>query len=65
MSKILSEHLSLNPNHATVLFQVTYVFLNSQRAHEALPFAERAVALNPSSIDARQMLAASLIHDPF
>jgi len=45
MSKILSEHLSLNPNHATVLFQVTYLFRNSQRAHEALPFAERAVGL--------------------
>ena len=54
--------LSLNPNHATVLFQVTHVLINAQRAHEALSFAERAVALNPSSIDSRQVLAASLIH---
>ena len=54
--------LSLNPNHATVLFQVTHVLINAQRAHEALSFGERAVALNPSSIDSRQVLAASLIH---
>lgn len=54
--------LSLNPNHATVLFQVTHVLINAQRAREALSFAERAVALNPSSIDSRQVLAASLIH---
>jgi TolB-like protein len=54
--------LSLNPNHATVLFQVVNVFINARRAHEALPLAERAVALNPSSIDARQVLAICLIH---
>jgi TolB-like protein/Flp pilus assembly protein TadD len=54
--------LSLNPNHATVLFQVTNVLVNARRVHEALSFAERAVALNPSSIDSRQVLAASLIH---
>lgn len=54
--------LSLNPNHPSVLFQVVYVLLNAMRAHEALPLSERAVSLNPNLIDARQMLAASLIH---
>lgn len=54
--------LSLNPNHPSVLFQVVYVLINAMRAHEALPLAERAVSLNPNLIDARQVLAASLIH---
>jgi TolB-like protein len=54
--------LSLNPNHATVLFQVGNVYANARRTHECLPLAERAVALNPSSIDARQTLAWSLTH---
>ena len=54
--------LSLNPNHPTVLFQVVNVFTNARRVHECLSLAERAVALNPSSIDARQTLAFSLIH---
>lgn len=54
--------LSLNPNHATVLFQVVNVLINAARPNEALPLAERAVALNPSSIDARHVLAFSLTH---
>ena len=54
--------LSLNPNHATVLFQVVNVLINAARPNEALPLAERAVALNPSSIDARHVLACSLTH---
>lgn len=54
--------LSLNPNHATVLCQVVNVLINAARPNEALPLAERAVALNPSSIDARHVLACSLTH---
>ncbi len=54
--------LSLNPNHATVLFQVVNVLINAARPNEALPLAQRAVALNPSSIDARHVLAFSLTH---
>jgi len=54
--------LSLNPNHATVLFQVSNTFGNAARHAEALPLGERAVELNPSLIDARQSLACSLSH---
>ena len=54
--------LALNPNHATVLFQVVNTFGNVKRFAEALPLAERAVDLNPSLIDARQALAICLNH---
>ena len=54
--------LRLNPNHATVLFQVVSTFCNAGRITEALPLAERAVELSPSLIDARQALAMCLIH---
>lgn len=54
--------LRLNPNHATVLFQVVNTFGNCGRFAEALPLAERAVELNPSLIDARQVLALCLNH---
>lgn len=54
--------LKLNPNHATVLFQVVNAFGNVKRFAEALPLAERAVELNPSLIDARQALAICLNH---
>ena len=54
--------LELNPNNATVLFQVANAFGSGGRWAEALPLAERAVKLNPSLIDARQILACSLIH---
>ena len=54
--------LALNANHATVLFQVVHPFSAGRRFSEALPLAERAVALNPSLIDARQTLALCLNH---
>ncbi len=54
--------LRLNPNHATVLFQVVNTLGNAKRFAEALPLAERAVELNPSLIDARQVLALCLSH---
>ncbi len=54
--------LSLNPNHASVLFQVANTFGNAGRHAEALPLGERAVELNPSLIDARQALACCLSH---
>ena len=54
--------LRLNPNHATVLFQVVNAFGNVKRFAEALPLAERAMELNPSLIDARQALALCLNH---
>ena len=54
--------LELNPNHATVLFQVANAFVNAGRWAESLPLAERAVELNHSLVDARQALAMSLSH---
>lgn len=54
--------LSLNPNHASVLFQVANTFGNAGRHAEALPLGERAVELNPGLIDARQALACCLSH---
>ena len=54
--------LKLNPNHATVLFQVVNAFCNAGRFAESLPLAERAVDINPSLIDARQVLAICLNH---
>lgn len=54
--------LALNPNHATVLFQVVNTFGNAGRWDEALPLAQRAVEINPNLIDARQSLALVLIH---
>ena len=54
--------LRLNPNHASVLFQVSNTFANAQRWPEALASARRAVDVNPSLIDGRQALACMLIH---
>jgi tetratricopeptide (TPR) repeat protein len=54
--------LELNPNHASVLFQVVNVFANAGRWNEAMTLAERAVELNPSLIDARHVLAVCLTH---
>ena len=54
--------LELNSNHATVLFQVANAFGYAGRWAEGLPLAERAVELNPSLVDARQVLACSLSH---
>ncbi len=54
--------LKLNPNHATVLFQVANTFGNAGRWAQALSLAERAVALNPSLVDARHILAWCLCH---
>ncbi len=54
--------LSLNPNHASVLFQVCNTFSNAGRFAEALSLAERAVQLSPSLVDARQSLAMLLNH---
>lgn len=54
--------LALNPNHATVLFQVVHTFSHAQRWAEALPLAQRAVDLNPSLVDARQAMAMLLTH---
>jgi TolB-like protein len=54
--------LELNPNHASVLFQVVNVFANAGRWEESMSLAERAVDLNPSLIDARHVLALCLTH---
>jgi TolB-like protein len=54
--------LKLSPNHATVLFQVANTFGNAARWAQALSLAERAVALNPSLVDARHILAWCLCH---
>ncbi len=54
--------LRLNPNHPSVLFQVSNTFLNAQRWTEAHACAERAVELNPSLVDGRQALACTLNH---
>ena len=45
-----------------MLFQVVNTFCNAGRFAESLPLAERAVDINPSLIDARQVLALCLIH---
>jgi tetratricopeptide (TPR) repeat protein len=54
--------MALNPDHATVLFQVAYAFINAHRYDEALQLAERAVEINPNLVDARQILAVALVH---
>ena len=54
--------LALNPDHASVLFQVVHAYNNALRFDEALPLAERAVEINPNLVDARQALATALIH---
>jgi tetratricopeptide (TPR) repeat protein len=54
--------LELNPNHASVLFEVVYAFTNAGRWDGALALAEHAVELNPSLIDARHALAFCLTH---
>lgn len=54
--------LRLNPNHPSVLFQVSNVFSNAQRWPEALSSAQRAVDLNPSLVDGQQALAIALNH---
>jgi len=52
--------LALNPNNATVLFQVSFVMTHTGRHEEALRYGERAVELNPNSPNARQALALGL-----
>ena len=54
--------LKLNPDNASVLFQVSTTFTHAGRWMEALSLATRAVELNPSLIGARQALAVSLTH---
>lgn len=52
--------LALNPNNATVLFQVSFVMTHMGRREEALRYGERAVELNPNSPNARQAAALAL-----
>jgi tetratricopeptide (TPR) repeat protein len=54
--------LALNSNNATVLFQVVHTFGNAQRFSEGLQLAERAVEINPTLLDPRQVLALCLNH---
>jgi TolB-like protein/Flp pilus assembly protein TadD len=54
--------LSLNPNHASVLFQVANTYCVARKIAEAMQLAGRAVELNPSLVDARQALAMCLNH---
>lgn len=54
--------LALNPNNATVLYQVAAIYLHSGRFAEMLAVAERAVEINPNLGDARQTLALALLY---
>ena len=54
--------LQLNPNQATVLFQVATTFSHAGRWAEGLTLAQRAVDLNPSMVDVQQALAIMLNH---
>ena len=54
--------LALNPNNATVLFQVANTYLQSRRMAEMLALAERAVEINPNLVDVRQSLAVALMY---
>ncbi len=54
--------LQLNPNHATVLFQVAITFSHAGRWADGLALAQRAVDLNPSMVDVQQTLAIMLNH---
>ncbi len=55
--------LALNPDNATVLFQVANTYIQSGRMVDMLALAERAVEINPNLVDARQALAAGLMYD--
>lgn len=52
--------IALNANHATVLFQVSFVMSHLGRLEEALRYGERAVELNPNSPNARQAIGLAL-----